>query len=466
MTFIGRAQELALLNELFRSGKGELFVLYGRRRVGKSELLAHFCLDKPAVFFTASQAEAKDNLEEFTAIIQQKRNDAHLQGWTFQNIEAALAFLARGSERNLPEERLVVVLDEFPYWVAGDKAIPSLIQRFWDNIGRKSNLMLILCGSSISMMVEHTLAERAPLYGRRTAQLELKPFDYQTSGKFFPHWSDKDKVRAYGVLGGIPAYLEQFDPNWTFSQNIKKRILQKGTFLNEEANFLLKTELRDTKTYRSILKAIASGNTTLKDLTSKMGMDARAIASYLANLQSLNLVQREASLSESAPEKNRKGRYFIQDNFLNFWFLFVEPNMTVLDVHQGSELFDKVIEPNLNTYLGKIFESICRQFIMLYGPGSGLPISRRLGRIWDKDFDIDVVSESTDGTFTFAECKWSSAPVDAGVAHQLKQRAAKTGLVSKNSRYVLFSASGFKGKAERDTTLIDLETMFQATSEV
>jgi AAA+ ATPase superfamily predicted ATPase len=460
MTFIGRSLELQILEEHYASSKGELFVLYGRRRVGKSELLTRFCQDKNAVYFTASQAETQDNLNQFVAALRQLINDPVLDFTDFRDIEAVLMYLAEKSK----EGRLVIVLDEFQYWVMGNKAITSMLQRFWDRVGKSSNLMLVLCGSSISLMVEHVLAEKAPLYGRRTGQLELKPFDYRTAGEFFPDWSPQDKLKAYGVLGGIPAYLAQFDPAITFEENLQRKILRKGTFLSEEASFLLKTELRDTKTYTSILRAVAGGNTTLKDLTTKMNMDARAIATYLGNLQTLHLIQREVSLAERAPEKSRKGRYTIQDNFLNFWFRFVEPNITFLEINQGPQLFSGTIEPQLSTYMGGIFETICQQYVLHFGREVGLPIPRRIGRLWDKDFDIDVVAENADGSYTFGECKWSTSPVDKGVARQLAERAEKSGLHARKTFFVLFSSGGFKCSSTQPAILADPRALYGLTS--
>lgn len=449
MTFIGRSYELKRLEEHYASSKAELFVLYGRRRVGKSELLTQFSKDKSAIYFTASQVETQDNLNQFMVQIRQTLDDSTLRGIVFQDIEAALTYLAEHAK----EKRWMVILDEFQYWVMGDKSIPSKLQRFWDHIGRHSQLMIVLCGSSISMMVDYVLAERAPLYGRRTGQLELKPFDYRTASEFFPDWSAQDKLMAYGVLGGIPAYLAQFDSAISFEENLQTKILQKGTFLSEEAEFLLKTELRDTKTYASLLRVVAAGNTTMKDITSKMNMDARAISTYLANLQTLHIIQRDVSLNEPAPEKSRKGRYTIQDNFLNFWFRFVEPNITYLETHRGQYLYESIIQPQLSTYMGGIFERICQQYVLYYGQEIGLPIPRSIGRVWDKDYDLDVVAEAIYGSYIFGECKWSNKPVNPTIIHLLQERAEKSGLNTQEAQYVLFSSGGFQSKPQIDEAL-------------
>jgi uncharacterized protein len=458
MPFIGREKELEILEERYRSPKAEFFVLYGRRRVGKTELLKQFSQGKLVIFYTAGQTEAQDNLNQLTERCQAFFQDRMSQGIVFKTIENLLEYLLEKRQ----DEKLVVILDEFQYLVNADQSIPSLLQRFWDHKGQHANLMLVLCGSSISLMVDYALAEKSPLYGRRTGQLQLKPFDYRTAGKFFPAWSHQDKLLTYGALGGIPAYLNQFDPSLSFQENLIRYVLRKDTFLGEEAEFLLKTELRDIKSYTSILKAIAAGNTTLKDLTSKVSHTATSISSYLSNLQMLHLVNREVSLAERAPEKSKKGRYTIQDNFLNFWFRFVEPNMTLVEFGQEKALYQEKIQPALSQYMGRVFEDICQQYVLLYGQEAGLPIARRIGKVWSRDYDLDVVAEGIDGSFLFGECKWSSKPVDPGIAHLLIERAEKSGLNSQNAAYAVFSSSGFlsNGKPNKAVKRFSIEDLF------
>lgn len=440
MKFIGRNDELRMLEGFYKSSGAELFVLYGRRRVGKSELLTTFCRNKPAIYFTASQVETRHNLIQFTETARQALDDPAMAGVTFQDIEAALTYLANKNK----ERRLIIVLDEFPYWIDSDKSIPSKLQRFWDNTGKHSNIMLVLCGSSISMMVDHVLAEKSPLYGRRSGQLELEPFDYRTASQFFPKWIPRDQLIVYGVLGGIPAYLAQFDSSISLAENINHKILTKGSFLSEEAEFLLKTELRDPKVYASLLRIIAAGNTSLKDLTSKMDMDSRALATYLSNLQMLFLINREVSMLETAPEKSRKGRYTIKDNFLNFWFHFIEPNITYLETRRGETLYRELISKNISSYMGSIFENICRQYILYYGQELGLPHPQRIGKIWSKDYDLDVVARTHDGKYIFGECKWSSKAINPGLITILIDRAKQSGLPQKDAQHILFSSSGFR----------------------
>lgn len=457
MPFIGRTKELELLEKRYRSSKAELLVVYGRRRVGKTKLLTHFSQNKRAIYYMASQTESQDNLNQFVLRCQQTLNDNLLGSINFKTLEGVLEYLVQHQNQ---DEKLILILDEFQYWVNADPSIPSLLQRFWDHKGQDANLMLILCGSSISLMVDYALAEKSPLYGRRTAQLQLKPLDYRTAGEFFPKWSHQDKLLAYGVLGGIPAYLNQFDPDVGFEENLIREVLGNDTFLSEETEFLLKTELRDIKSYTRILKAIAAGNTTLKDLTSKTEHPATTINAYLSNLQTLHLVVREVSMTERAPEKSRKGRYYLQDNFMNFWFRFVEPNRTLLELDEGEALYRQTIQGQLSQYMGRVFEDICRQYVLYYGREIDLPLPKRIGRVWDKDFDIDVVAETLDGSYIFGECKWSSSPVDPSIVYMLQERAEKSGLNTSDAQYVLFSSSKFQTEVKKEVKLVIADQLF------
>ncbi len=436
MKFVGRSLELKTLERHYGSNQGELFIVYGRRRVGKTELLNHFCQGRPHIYFTASQAESRDNLHQFVEICNAwLKNDA-VEGVTYNSIEGILKLLV---SKWILKEKLIIVLDEFQYWVSGDLALPSLIQRFWDQLGNRSNLMIVLCGSYISLMIDYTLAEKSPLYGRRTGQLQVYPFDYRSASLFFPNWSYRSKLLAYGVLGGIPAYLKQFDSSLSFEENLIERFLSKGTFLSEEAGFLLRTELRDPRTYSSILRAVASGNTTIKDLCSKLNIEAKSISPYLKNLQELHEIQRDVSINEKAPEKSRKGRYRIQDNYLNFWFRFVDPYITLLELNEGAELFRQKIAPYLSDYMGGIFEIVCQQYLLLYGSEVNLSLPKKVGKIWADQFDIDVVSENLDDTYCFGECKWSQISNSKELFYKLKVRATETGLYTEMSKLLLFS---------------------------
>ena len=327
--FINRDQELDALEQMYRTSRAEFFVLYGRRRVGKTELLLQFCKDKPSIYFLASQLREQAQLQHLTEVARHILDDPLLQNLTFNDWESALIYFAQKAR----EKRLVLVLDEFQYLCEDKAALPSLIQRFWDLHGKNSNLFLILCGSQVSFMEREVLAERSPLYGRRTGQLQLTPLSYRDSGRFFPEYSAKEKIIVYGILGGIPAYLNRFAfrASQNMEQHIKQELLTPQGYLFDEVNFLLRLELRDPRTYASLWQAIANGATRLNEISQRVELERTKTNKYLSVLRDLGLVKRITPVTERAPQKSRRGHYKISDNYLRFWFRFVLPNRSLIE---------------------------------------------------------------------------------------------------------------------------------------
>ena len=466
--FVNRHQELAALEQMFQSEIAEFFVLYGRRRVGKTELLSRFCKDKRSIYFLASQLKEQDHLQQLTETARHVINDPLLQNLTFNDWESALIYFAQQAQ----EERLVLVLDEFQYLCEDNAALPSLIQRFWDLHGKNSKLFLILCGSQVSFMEREVLAERSPLYGRRTGQLRLMPLSYRDSGYFFPECPAKEKLIAYGVLGGIPAYLNQFalrSSNYSqrvLEQHIKNELLTPQGYLFDEVNFLLRTELREPRTYASLLQAIAGGATRLNEISQRVGLDATSVNKYLSVLRELGLVKRETPVTERAPQKGRKGLYKIADNYIKFWFRFVLPNRSLIESGNAELVYEQMIAPNLSHYMGEIFEDVCRQYISLYWKEKLKVAPKQVGAHWGGNLEIDVLTENVDESHWFGECKWWSAPVGENVLNHLIENAAKVpDQWQRNRRYILFSADGFtdalKERAkEEHICLIEVNDLF------
>ena len=470
--FINRHQELAALERMFQSETAELFVLYGRRRVGKTELLLQFCKGKRSIYFTASQLKERDHLRQLTEAARHVINDPLLQSLVFDDWESALIYFAQQAR----VERLVLVLDEFQYLCEDNTALPSLIQRFWDLHGKNSKLFLILCGSQVSFMEREVLAERSPLYGRRTGQLRLMPLSYRDSGDFFSKYAAKEKLIAYGILGGIPAYLNRFarhplsdsqeTPQMTFERHIKEELLTPQGYLFDEVNFLLRMELREPRTYASVLQAIAGGATRLNEISQRVGLNPTDINKYLSVLRELALVKRETPVTERAPQKSKKGLYKIADNYVKFWFRFVLPNRSLIESGNADLVYEEMIAPNLSHYMGEIFEDICRQYISLYW-GEKLKVApKRVGAHWGSNLEIDVLTENIDESHWFGECKWWEAPVGENVLNHLIENATKVpDQWKRNPRYVLFSTDGFtdalKQRAEKEgVVLIEVNDLF------
>lgn len=341
--FIGRDREVAFLEELVASGRPELFVLYGRRRVGKTELLQRFCGGRRAVYFLAAQVRDRDNLRAFRQTIASELGDALAAEVEFPDWTAALGFLAERAAR----ERLVVVLDEFPYLCEANKSVPSQIQRFWDTKGKSSSLMLVLCGSQVSFMEKEVLAERSPLFGRRTAQRRLEPLAPLETLAFFPKWTVDDRVLAFSILGGMPAYLQRFDDARTLRENLLADVLRPEGFLFDEVAFLLRSELSNPATYNSILAAVARGAQKLNDIALDVGVDSTTANKYLSTLRELRLVEREVPLTDPDPLRSRRGTYRIADRFLQFHFRHLQPHLSLIHAGRGARVLEQFVDPDL-----------------------------------------------------------------------------------------------------------------------
>lgn len=343
MTFVGRNAELAVLEELADSGEPELFVLYGRRRVGKTELLQQLCEKRKSVYFLAAQVREKDNLRAFRDAMKDGLGDNLLDGIEFPDWSTALGFAAERAGN----ERMLVVLDEFPYLCDSSKGLPSQLQQFWDTRGKHSQLMLVLCGSQVSFMEKEVLAERSPLFGRRTGQRRLEPLEPVDAMHFFPEWSVKDRVLAYGIVGGMPAYLRRLNSKRSLEENLVREMLRPEGYLFDEVQFLLRSELTSPATYNSILAAVARGAERVGDIALSVGVDSTTANRYLHVLRELRLVEREVPITDPDPLRSRKGRYRIADNFLAFHFRHLQPNISLVHAGRGARVLEQFVRPDL-----------------------------------------------------------------------------------------------------------------------
>lgn len=438
--FVNREREIEALERSYTSNRAELYVLYGRRRVGKTELLRTFCQGKRHIFFIADLGTEASALAEFTRQISQFVYDRPDAISPFSSWDAAFEFL-------LPlatEERLVVVLDEFTYLIDANPAVPSILQRLWDARLRETQLMLILCGSYVGMMEQHVLAYRAPLYGRRTAQWHLQPLSFWDVTHFFPHSKPTDQVRAYAVLGGVPAYLLQLDDQMSLLHNIEQRILTPGTFLYDEPRFLLLQELRDPHRYFSVLEAIAAGRTRQNEIAQAAGIATSSLSFYLTTLREMGLVERVVPATEKHPHKSKRGLYRLMDNYFRFWFRFVYPNRSLLERGEMAQV-RRQIEKQIDPFTSLTFEVICREHVWrLHQTGALSFTPRAVGSWWNRQKEIDVVAVG-DEDILLGECKWTTRPVGTNILDGLKRNAQSLIQQGRWHRvyYVLFSRSGF-----------------------
>ncbi len=453
--FINREQELATLQNLYQSQRAELFVLYGRRRVGKTELLRAFCQEKRTVFFEADLGSEATLLAAFSRAIGETLYSN--PGLAFTSWDAAFEEIARAAQ----SERLIVLLDEFGYLAQANPALPSILQRLWDTRLKDTRLFLILCGSYISVMEREALTYRAPLYGRRSGQCLLEPLDFRAAARFFPRYTAADQIRAYAILGGVPAYLLQFDDQKSIQSNIREAILSPHRFLNDEPRFLVREELRSPANYFSVLAAIASGNTRQNEIAQAAGLPSRDTAGpYLRMLQELRVVERQVPVTESHPHKSRKGIYRLRDHFFRFWFRFLYPHESALARGDIVGVFQRHIEPHLDDFVSSAFEEIARQHLSRLAIAKQLPfVPEQIGRWWDKNREIDVVAIGEEALLV-GECKWTSRPVGVNVLDGLKEASA--GLLTQTRRdrilFALFARAGFtadlKGLAKTEGILL------------
>lgn len=437
--FIGRENELNTLNKLYNSNRFEFAVIYGRRRVGKTALISEFTKDKDTIFFTGVETNAKQNLDNFSRCVMEYNTGIAVNTF-FPNFQAALEHVFNLSQN----KRIVLVIDEYPYVARASKSLASTLQLLIDKNKDSSKLFLILCGSSMSYMEDHVLAYKAPLYGRRTAQMKLLPFDFEETCRYFKNLSDEDKALIYGVAGGTPQYLLQMDDKLSVEDNIKNTYLNPISFLYEEPTNLLKQEVREPAIYTAIITAIATGSSRMSEISSKVGEDTNVCTNYIKNLMNLGIVQKETPYGEKA---SRKSVYSIEDNMFRFWYRFVLDNNSII-ARGAADLVYKRIEPQLSDYMGKVFEEICKQYLWKQLLSGNCPVEfNSLGRWWGNDpkeksqTEIDIMGEQDKNTALFAECKWTNEKVDLGVLETLVKRS---NLFSyKTKHYYLFSKSGF-----------------------
>ncbi len=401
--FANREEELSFLEKHYKSNSAEFVVIYGRRRIGKTELTIKFSRNKPHVYFLADRRPETELIQEL-----KQRMSLYLKNESFAKLDVKnwIELFQEFTKWN-KTPKTIIIIDEFPTLIETNHATPSIFQKIWDQNLKNTKTMLILLGSSISMMETEVLNYKSPLYGRRTAQWKLEPLKLFHLNQFLPKYDLETLIKVYGCLGGVPAYLLRFDPSKDIWQNIEEKILAKGEFLYEEAEYLLREELREPRNYSSILKAIAHGAKNYGEILDQTNMDKSMLSKYTSVLEDLGFIRRTYPIG--IKPKPRKSNYTIADSYLLFWFKYVFPNKTELEIGNAKTVLRRIKE-DYNNYMGHIFEQTALEFLIEAQKEKHLPFTlTQLGKWWFKDNEIDLIAINEEKpTATFLEVKWST----------------------------------------------------------
>jgi AAA+ ATPase superfamily predicted ATPase len=422
MEFLGRAAEIRALEHEYRSARGAFVPIYGRRRVGKTELIRRFMERKPAAIYVAGQrVPATLALRELLRVAAEALKVPLLAHVTPDGWRSALLAI-EGEWKG--QGKLVIALDEFQWIAESSPELPSVLQALWDQRWRDSGrVMLILCGSFVGFMEREVLGRKAPLFGRRTAQILLKPFGYREAALFHPAYSLVDRAKAYFICGGVPLYLQAFSASQSIEMNIVSALLHEHSPLHDEADFLLREELRDVSYYHAILLALAERPMALTELGTAVGL-GHNVQYHLRQLVQLGYVARRFPLTGGRPSK-RSVRYVLEDPLLRFWFRFVGPNQSRLRVPGPGATFSSRIRPLLDAYFGSCFERLCREALPWLYQREGVGAAFEIGEFWDRDVQIDVVGMRDDGVVDLGECKWGTVRSARALAQEIEDKVAR-----------------------------------------
>jgi len=466
--FIGRYRELQKLNELYNQNKFQLFVLYGRRRVGKTTFLKEFCKGKNNIFFSAEQSSEKLNLEKFSARIFEYYEENTLE--PFSSWENAISYI-HDKQKN---EALILVFDEFPYMANLNPSLLSVLQHLIDHKLQTGKLFVVLCGSYMGFMEKEVLGAKSPLFGRRTAQLHMKTFDYKTSAEFMEGFELEECAELYGAFGGTAMYLQQIQTNKSIKQNIIDIMLTPTGYLYEEPLLLLRQELQEPGTYCAIIEAIAGGASKANEIATKTGESSAKCLKYISTLCELGILYKETPFGEK--ESSRKTLYCISDWMFRFWYRYVSKNKTLLETDAQEIVWSRRVETDISNYMGAVFERMCKDYLLEQNSKGKLPLLfTEIGRWWGSDpasksqVEIDLIAKE-ENDFLIGECKWKNELMDVGVLYSLERKADVFHKNRGKTCYILFSKAGYTKELEElskvrdDIMLIDLKDLYNKGS--
>ena len=461
--FYCREEELRKLNKRYHAGDFECIIIYGRRRVGKTTLIKEFCKDKPTIFFSALNTTEIENLESLSkSIMNYERPDMDVTP-EFKTYDAALDELTALATH----ERIVFVIDEYPYLAKAKPSISAMLQHIIDHKWNNSKMFLILCGSSMSFMEDQVLGQESPLYGRRTGQFKIAPLDYKESAVFHPDLSNEDNALIYGITGGVPHYINKLGVKESVDEALLDNFFDRSSYLYEEPANLLKQELREPAIYNAIITAIAQGASRINDIALKTGQENSVVSKYLGTLIDLGIVKKETPVTEKI---GKKTIYELADNFFRFWYRFVPANMSAIDSGRIQKSYANSIKKNLPDYMGLTFEHMCRDYLLYYE--KDLPIElNQVGQWWGTDnknkkqVQIDIVGTPVEGDeYIIGSCKYQNEKIGLDELELIREYAQVFGK-GKKYYYYIFSKGGFtegliQAQNRREVKLIGLDDLY------
>jgi len=458
--FWGREDELRALQSAYASDKGAFVPVYGRRRVGKSRLIDEFVRDKPVICFVGKRAPAAIQIKEFMERAADSLGEPLLAEVVPETWRKALETVWK---RWQSDRRLILVLDEFQWIAENSEDITSTLQEIWDKQWQHDRrIMLILCGSYVGFMEREVLGSKSPLFGRRTAQILLRPFGFQEAAAFHSSYSVYDRARTYFICGGIPLYLGFFDKSRSVEENIARNLLDQFSPMFYEPDFLLREELKEVELYHAVLMALAEGRTTSSTIAQFSGVNERVLHYYLGMLQEIGYVKRRVPLTGEKPNQ-RTVRFILADPLLKFWFRFVFPHQSLLRSGGSPAPLLALICKDLDAYFGRCFELLCQEALSLKYATQGTSPRYEVGEYWDKSVQIDVVGIQNKNWIDIGECKWGESGSPKAWAEELARRAeAFPNPRNASLNRILFTRNRIaRAKAPKDTTCYSLADLYE-----
>jgi AAA+ ATPase superfamily predicted ATPase len=478
---VDRERELDELNALLRAPNARLVAVTGRRRLGKTTLLLHWAKmsQQSYLYWVASHFPSNVLLRQFSQLVWQHANPGRQAPRTFSYEDWPQAFEeladACQGDASAGQERHIVVLDEFPYAVASEPGLPSVLQNAWDHHLRFSNVCLVLCGSQVGMM-EQLMDAHAPLYGRMAGPLQVRPLPFSATRAFFPRYNAEQRVAVYAMLGGVPAYLEQFSDSLSLGANVREHLFRETGLFRTDPDYLIGEQVRDLANYQAVLSAIAGGARRPAEIALAAGLpQGSAVDPYLARLVEMDYVRRELPVTVPPRKRaaSRLSRYVLADHYLRFYFRFVRPHLDVLAQQLYDQVWDRIGE-QLRAFIGMTaFEDLCRAWVLAQARAARLPFSvEQVGAHWGGGAQVDVAAINwREKKLLLGEAKWGTDAVGRDVVRELIEKKAPKVLKALPDagegwtvHCAFFARAGFTDAAHNEAAtvealLVDLERL-------